>query len=443
METKKEMTELATTTKEIYSCYLCKKEILPEDSSDIDGEFYCEDCKSEHFISCAHCEDLVAVDELCAGNDEPYCETCFDKLFIGCSDCGKLIFQDEATETNNGNNVCQECYDANYFICDGCGGIYNRDDENYCDRCDVYRCRGCLEQDHSNCDDDNDYSQEWHNIPQETDYKPSLIKIDRFVGVEMELEKDNWDTRMNDIADKLPDSVGIKSDSSLDDGIEIVTPPCRLGKLEEIITKVCKVADDNNLVAQRSCGLHIHIDANDFRDDNSKILHVLQTYYVIEPIIYSILPRSRYTGTFSVPLRKKYTNEHINGISPGDLDLKWYSESPEAESLLSKDTVNERKGCHSDRTRYFGLNLHSIYYRGTLELRYHSGTSDRVKIINWIHLNLVILDWILHKFSKPRLDKLNTNLSLESFIKFFKLEKSTAKYLTARVKKFSSGEDDN
>ena len=43
--------------------------------------------------------------------------------------------------------------------------------------------------------------------------------------------------------------------------------------------------------------------------------------------------------------------------------------------------------------RYYWLNLHSVFYRDTIELRLHSGTISKEKIINWYNLQKIFLKW--------------------------------------------------
>ena len=39
---------------------------------------------------------------------------------------------------------------------------------------------------------------------------------------------------------------------------------------------------------------------------------------------------------------------------------------------------------HYNSSRYHGLNLHSKFYHGTIEFRYHEGEVDPERIISWI-----------------------------------------------------------
>ena len=42
--------------------------------------------------------------------------------------------------------------------------------------------------------------------------------------------------------------------------------------------------------------------------------------------------------------------------------------------------------------RYYGLNIHSRYYHGSLEFRHHSGTLNGTKIRNWIRICNAIIE---------------------------------------------------
>jgi hypothetical protein len=107
-----------------------------------------------------------------------------------------------------------------------------------------------------------------------------------------------------------------------------------------------------------------------------------------------------------------------------------------------RSVPNWKRGKYN-QSRYTGFNLHSLYYRGTIELRHHSGTINAQKIINWINLNLAILDYASKRFNEKELMELMNQKSfvrkLQGFYDLLRLGKPLRSYITQRVKKFNYG----
>jgi hypothetical protein len=57
--------------------------------------------------------------------------------------------------------------------------------------------------------------------------------------------------------------------------------------------------------------------------------------------------------------------------------------------------------------RYNALNLHSFFYRGTVEFRHHQGTTDAAKATNWGMLCAAVLD-AAHRMTLTEIDALQT-----------------------------------
>ncbi len=98
--------------------------------------------------------------------------------------------------------------------------------------------------------------------------------------------------------------------------------------------------------------------------------------------------------------------------------------------------------------RYRGLNLHSLLNIGTIELRYHSGTLDSTKIINWLFINTAIIDYCnKHQWRELeiafRLDPLQFVFLCIDKSKF-SIEQQTMlkEYIQKRMRKFAIGSTD-
>ena len=111
-----------------------------------------------------------------------------------------------------------------------------------------------------------------------------------------------------------------------------------------------------------SCGVHIHLEVNDYSLENMKTL--VKNFYILEKQFDKMMPESR------------RNNQYCKGLS----------------ILGSKDTFfSNLNNCRSVReivslfnTRYLKLNLQSYLKYGTVEFRQHSGSTKFSKIKNWI-----------------------------------------------------------
>jgi hypothetical protein len=93
--------------------------------------------------------------------------------------------------------------------------------------------------------------------------------------------------------------------------------------------------------------------------------------------------------------------------------------------------------------RYFGVNFHSIFYRGTLEIRYHCGTTNAQKILNWVSLHQQILDSVVTKeeveifgFIEEMKNCHSLSRKLNEMRKFLSLNSKTVNYMKERIGKF-------
>jgi hypothetical protein len=86
---------------------------------------------------------------------------------------------------------------------------------------------------------------------------------------------------------------------------------------------------------------------------------------------------------------------------------------------------------HGHKKRYCWINLHSIFFRGTTEIRAHSGTINADKIKKWILIHLRIREY-LNNASLEDLIKINPNKS--NFLKLF--DKEIQNYIQQRWNTF-------
>ena len=276
--------------------------------------------------------------------DEIVCDDCRRNECGCCECCDELIYNSEAI-TDDGHFVCRSCYENEYLHCSCCGMLLHQDDSySYNDMDFCYDC----------------YSRKNHTI-REYSYKPCPIfygRGERFLGVELEIDKGGRDSdNAQEILDIANDSkeqrLYIKTDSSLDDGMELVTHPMTLAyhlhqfKWEEILKTAVNMGYKSHYTV--SCGLHTHVNRDAFGDDEDEQEEVIsRILYFVEHHWLEMVKFSRRTES----ALNRWAARH--GYDPNP-----------------KELMDKAKSCYS---RYYAVNLcnHSTIefrlFRGTLKL---------------------------------------------------------------------------
>lgn len=227
------------------------------------------------FCGCELCEDTAVFFDA-----HTLCDDCFGDRSVTCDCCGERIWNEDDFG-NDSISLCERCYDHNYTRCESCDCLLHNDEVYYDD--EYPYCHDCYHEDSGSI---HDYS-----------YKPNPIFYgdgNRYFGVELEID-DGGKSRSN--ADKLlciansnDENIYIKSDGSLNDGMEIVTHPMSLDyhKSEMPWTKLCEKALDLEYKSHKTttCGLHVHVNRTTFGEtreeqDNciSRVLYFVEHHW--------------------------------------------------------------------------------------------------------------------------------------------------------------------
>jgi len=210
--------------------------------------------------SCYFCDELIPVDEAKEFTTrenwniktEYCCESCADSNLIECDDCGEL-FTDELIFIDPSNtSYCESCM-SEYYSCEDCGRFVHERDVEEIDG--YYYCESCAE-------DNRTYIRNYSFKPL-PEFHGNGVK---FFGVELETDLgDNRDSYARELYESSRDEnlYYLKEDSSLDDGVEVVTHPCTLEyHLSQFpwqeITNIAKEYEFKSHDAE-TCGLHVHI----------------------------------------------------------------------------------------------------------------------------------------------------------------------------------------
>lgn len=206
----------------------------------------------------------------------------------------------------------------------------------------------------------------------------------RFVGFEIECEAGNPFI--------LPSQYGIVDDGSLSRGLEILTPPSRGAELVDVVQTATSVLDSAGWeVDSGRCGLHTHIDLRDKQFDYKFLGRLFMLGYAFEDILYGVQdnPDQRRFNHYSRTLRSSYNIR--DGWGPSASDFEYTYNKLRKSDYGSTRRVRDLRGTKWGENRYYGWNFHSVFYRGTIEVRIHEGSLDADRMLGWAELLQAII----------------------------------------------------
>ncbi len=156
---------------------------------------------------------------------------------------------------------------------------------------------------------------------------------------------------------------------------EVVSPVLTyadLDQLQEVVRSLRTVRAN----VDAKCGIHIHVDAAPF--DAKQLCNLAKLVYKQEPLILHALGISperlrNYTKPIDPAFIAKLEQQRPR--TKEDLSILWYGRANTSPT-------------HYDQTRYHGVNLHNVWYRGTVEFRWFEATLHAGKIKSYVQLVL-------------------------------------------------------
>lgn len=200
---------------------------------------------------------------------------------------------------------------------------------------------------------------------------------------------------------------------------------------------LCKKLCDYDYNVDAKCGLHIHLDSKDYKDNSFAIKTLMQFYIVFEDVILAMLPKSRRTNNYCKALKTAFHLSEIQDTDGmDDLESLWYRQT-------DKNEIKQYK-TYKHGSRYYGVNFHSLFANGHIEIRFHSGTIDSQKILHWINLHSTIMDKIVnsdvqYSFFVGAITTLSLSEKINKFFSLLSLPEKQKDYLIARIQKFNVG----
>lgn len=253
-------------------------------------------------------------------------------------------------------------------------------------------------------------------------------KYRTFVGVEIECMKTESNIKgsvLNKFNMYEGDDASIRGGDG--SGVEYKSSPTQGDRLLKTIKDFSEELNKTKHKTNKSCGLHIHIETAPDLELMKKLYCFYSKY---EGLFFAMLPESRQNNDYC----KKFKR----------LDKFNYSDILKLKSIADFKTLYYEKESfypeihHGHKKRYCWVNFHSIFYRGTLEIRGHSGTISGEKINNWIMIHLMVRDY-LEKNTIKNISKMD--VSKKRFLGIF--TKDLQDYIKERWKKFPETSEEN
>lgn len=214
----------------------------------------------------------------------------------------------------------------------------------------------------------------------ETEYESDDSEENKFEAAKKALSKLIEKRKIRGV--DIHEDGSIRQDDSGEVGIEfaILVPQNDYSNLE----KLCDLLKELDATVNKSCGLHVHIDARKVGKEGAAYMGSILGSYL--PFLTNMVPKSRRENTYCLP-------------------------------RVSED-------------KYSAVNIGAYSARKTVEVRLHSGTTSFEKISNWLDILKVLK-------SAPK----NDRVSLKSFAKMF--PDNLRKYVLERTEKFSGLSEDS
>jgi hypothetical protein len=158
---------------------------------------------------------------------------------------------------------------------------------------------------------------------------------------------------------------------------EVVTPVLAyddLMQFQEVVRAIRRCGARVNT----QCGMHVHIDAAPF--DGRRLGNLAKIVYKQEPLILHALGISQERlRRFTRPVNDDFIRriERQRPKTKDELNRIWYG----------YHNANPQHYCS---TRYHGVNLHNVWYRGTVEFRWFEATLHAGKVRAYITLCLAL-----------------------------------------------------
>lgn len=357
------------------------------------GKHVCDECKGDMELhECEGCGGLYeeegneVYNEY--GNLVTLCDECDDSSFYcyyhGRSEIGEYYYVE-----NLGEYVCEDALESgDYCRCYDCGEVYDSDELRMCPDGNE-RCEYCVNDYEENNSGLNSYS--YKPMPEFVRENGSTASDDDgelYMGIELETDSGDPNALVESLSDL--DHIYMKSDGSLDNGVEIVTHPLHYKYAYnwdgwEIIRNKALEANMRSHDAG-TCGLHVHVNCS----------YLGQTDIVKD---YNISKLVFLFDKFENDLTK-FSRRKLNQITD------WCGFS---HAGINGDETNEERSDKLSKAKYSRYRAINLCNYSTVEIRLWRGTLNLNTLLVTLDFTQAVVRFVKEKDypDMNRLEKFN------------------------------------
>lgn len=173
---------------------------------------------------------------------------------------------------------------------------------------------------------------------------------------------------------------GYEPTDDTDYRVEMVTPKLTYDELPKLRDCV-RLLQRAGAKVNSSCGIHVHVDAANHNRQSLK--NLIGIMFSKEDILFKALQvnegrAAQWCKKVREPMLMKareLSSDETKDLT--ELEDIWYEGFPDRRA-------------HYNRSRYYALNLHSVFYRGTVEFRCFNSTLDPGRVAAYVNLCLAM-----------------------------------------------------
>jgi hypothetical protein len=174
---------------------------------------------------------------------------------------------------------------------------------------------------------------------------------------------------------------------------EVVSPILKYDDIE-LIQEILRSLRKKGAKTNSTCGIHIHVDGANHNPKSLK--NVLNFMCSRQDLIYEALDvlsgRESYCKKMCPGLLKKI--KATKDLDDASIEKLWYSKANNGYY------GGNGRHAHYNDTRYQCLNLHSYFYRGTVEFRLFNSTTHAGVLKSYIQFCLAVSAWAIESTDK-------------------------------------------
>lgn len=163
--------------------------------------------------------------------------------------------------------------------------------------------------------------------------------------------------------------------------VEVVSPKIiDTSEIDEVFEYL--TSEGRHWSTDGTCGLHVHVDATDL--DATKVRRVVMLNSMVEPLFFAMNDDARFDGRYCHAMNHMYESiiNHGSSITERDMSYSIYGSSRRRRHVNKYESQ-----------RYYGLNLHAVFYIETLEFRYFMGGREADYVKNRVELCVKMVEF--------------------------------------------------